>query len=502
MGVMPRFLIYLSGLGVTVARWLGGCVVRLVIGRGMEGRLRVVREGSVIELGVRVEDGIEGAGGDGEVLGGVGRVIRGLIGSLTNLLTDFYSLSWKQEAWVGGRRGREGEEWAEITELQREMLFGRGTWWGRRLDVLVPELGFSGQKGKKKFVFKRKEVEFVEEVGKGGFGVVWKGVLKGKREEGRREERLGEETCICSCSCSCCLSSCVSSSSSPSSSSCSCPFRLIVAIKELSTFTSSESSSSSEDPSECLSSLSLTTSSFLPSSLHSSLTSSPPSDSTSLPTLVSSLSSHAVADFEREVWLMSSLRHPNLVNLHGIGVGKIPFMVMELLCGGLSFSTLFFFFFGSSLPHKFYSGDLFFQLNDPLKVIFPLSYFWSQCERAIFNRWLKIEKQKKKNVGEWEAGDLPSFRMGGKEEWEKSGFVFDRGEGGDGREKGSKDAWRRVEEGLMIWGKVDKRVEEKKRLLVKGLDQGGKDIEKLKDLVKWMVEKVSFFLFDIKSMNV
>ena len=335
VGVMPRFLIFLGGLGVTVARWLGGCVVRLVIGRGKEGRLQVVQEGSVIELGVRVEDGGNGEeeGGQGEVLGGVGRIMRRLIASLKNLLTDFYSLCWKHKVWVRGGGRNDGEEWVEITELQREMLLGRRDWSGMRLDVLVPELGFSGRKGQNKFVFERKEVEFVEEVGKGGFGVVWKGFLKGKRKEGDEREKFGMSgsSCSCSCSCSYCLSSCSSSSSilstSPSSSSasfCSCGFQTVVAIKELSTY-SSESPTSSP--------LFLTTSSFL----------SPPTTSP-LPTLISSLSTHVVADFEREVWLMSSLQHPNLVNLHGIGVGKVPFMVMELLCGGLLIFIHIYFF--------------------------------------------------------------------------------------------------------------------------------------------------------------
>ena len=130
-----------------------------------------------------------------------------------------------------------------------------------------------------------------------------------------------------------------------------------------------------------------------------------------------------------------------------------------------------------------------------MKVIYPLTHFWSHCEKAIFNRWLQIEKQKKQSQKEGERL-LPSFRKGGSEEWERSGFVFDRGEGGEGIERGSKESWERVEAGLEIWERIDERVKQKKRLLTAGLDrQAEKETKSIRELVEWMTNEVFFFLF-------
>ena len=139
IGVIPRLLVHMHQLGVTIARWLSGCVLELESDFQLHAKLVGKSAEGVLEVEVRHWGG--GGGGEERVLGDVAKFFRELTAAVTNLLMEFYHLTFLHLVQL--TRGREeGRSWVSVLELQELIMRGEREVEGLRIDVLAPEVHF------------------------------------------------------------------------------------------------------------------------------------------------------------------------------------------------------------------------------------------------------------------------------------------------------------------------------------------------------------------------
>ena len=137
-----------------------------------------------------------------------------------------------------------------------------------------------------------------------------------------------------------------------------------------------------------------------------------------------------MSDFHHEAWLMSCLRHPNVVRLLGVTLHPRPAMVMELVQGGVLFQ----------------------QLSDPLSIESTLGTFWHLLSAAVSAHGMAMSIRKRMEAS---APSLPPFRSAEADLWRKCGTPFAKKCRTDyeyeADDEGSAEYWRKVESCFQSW---------------------------------------------------